>query len=424
MPWKRAEGLRAFLRGSASIALAMALMNVGTYAFTLAAARILGPREYGAIAAIMGLMLVLNVLSLGLQATAARRVSANPENMAGIEREVVDAGYRSGVVLTVATLVAAPFISDVLRLHSWGSAVLLALSMLPLTVMGAYAGLFQGERRWTPLAMIYLAVGAGRLVFGLTTMVLRPDVLGAMVGVAIGNAVPALIGWWYLRHPDRRAGLPEPATSVEPRSRRSVLGEVAHNSHALLAFFALSNTDVLIARAVLDDHAAGLYAGGLILAKAVLFLPQFVVVIAFPSMVDGKRSRMQRQALGLIFGIGAIATLGAWLLTPLAVLFVGGSAYADLTGTIWAFAGIGTLLAMLQLLVYGTVARQHRSAVAVIWIGLAALISAAFVVGSVGQLLLWVATVQLCVLIALVVLGRHDVDATSAEQVLETQAAH
>ena len=50
---------------------------------------------------------------------------------------------------------------------------------------------------------------------------------------------------------------------------------------------------MIVARNVLTDHDAGLYAGGLILTKAVLFLPQFVVVIAFPSMstVDERRGR-------------------------------------------------------------------------------------------------------------------------------------
>ena len=61
--------------------------------------------------------------------------------------------------------------------------------------------------------------------------------------------------------------------------RETILGSLA-----LLAFFVLSNTDIVIARNVLDSHQAGLYAGGLILTKAVLFLPQFVVVVAFPSM--------------------------------------------------------------------------------------------------------------------------------------------
>ncbi len=70
----------------------------------------------------------------------------------------------------------------------------------------------------------------------------------------------------------------------EDHGFRRVIRESVHNSQVLLAFFALSNADIVIARNVLDEHDAGLYAGGLILTKAVLFLPQFVVVIAFPSM--------------------------------------------------------------------------------------------------------------------------------------------
>ena len=38
------------------------------------------------------------------------------------------------------------------------------------------------------------------------------------------------------------------------------------------------------ARSVLDSHDSGLYAAGLIVTRAVMFLPQFVVVVAFPSM--------------------------------------------------------------------------------------------------------------------------------------------
>ena len=66
-----------------------------------------------------------------------------------------------------------------------------------------------------------------------------------------------------------------------------MLREVAHNSHALLAFFALSTADVIVSRSVARRPRGGLYAGGLILAKAVLFLPQFVVVLALPC--DGSR---------------------------------------------------------------------------------------------------------------------------------------
>ena len=48
-----------------TLAVAMGVMNVATYGFTILAARLLGPRDYGAFAALMGLLLVITVVSLG-----------------------------------------------------------------------------------------------------------------------------------------------------------------------------------------------------------------------------------------------------------------------------------------------------------------------------------------------------------------------
>ena len=53
----------------------MGIMNVATYGFQMVAARALGPQDFGAFAALMNLMLVVSVMSLAVQATAARRIS-------------------------------------------------------------------------------------------------------------------------------------------------------------------------------------------------------------------------------------------------------------------------------------------------------------------------------------------------------------
>jgi O-antigen/teichoic acid export membrane protein len=306
-------------------------------------------------------------------------------------------------------VIASPLVVVLLKpggpLGGYAAALLLAASCLPLTLMGAQAGLLQGERRWYSLAAVYVAVGLGRVLLGFGGMLWREDVTGAMVGVTLGNVVPTVIGWFALR---RRVALPDvgPGDPEAPEPT-GVLTEVAHNSHALLAFFALINTDVILARVLLDPHESGLYAGGLILAKAVLFLPQFVVVIAFPTMSDPTvRRRMEISALGVVLATGLVATVGAWLLRSLAVVFVGGQEYSDLEPAIWAFAAVGTLWAMEQLMVYSTVARQSRRSVAVIWLGLVALVVAAQPAHTVGQLLAVVAAVHVVVLGVLVALSQ------------------
>jgi O-antigen/teichoic acid export membrane protein len=405
--------LPAWLTGSGVIAIGMGIMNVGTYGFTLLAARILGPREYGALAALMGLMLVTAVVQLGLQATAARRVSTQPHRLAETEHEVIRASWKAAWALVAIATLASPLVVGLLRPGGpWGgylAALLLAVSCLPLTLMGAQAGLLQGERRWFFLAAVYVAVGLGRVLLGLGGMLWREDVTGAMVGVTLGNVVPAVIGWLALRRrvPATAGAHESPGATEAPEPATGVLAEVAHNSHSLLAFFALTNTDVVLARILFDPHDSGLYAGGLILAKAVLFLPQFVVVIAFPNMSDpAVRRRMEVSALGVVLAMGLAATLGAALLRPLAVVFVGGPEYSELEPLIWAFAAVGTLWAMEQLMVYSTVARQSRRSVAVIWVGLVALVVAAQPADSVGQLLQVVAAVHVVVLGVLVALSQ------------------
>ncbi len=390
--------MRGLLRSGAGIAIAMAVQNLAAYVFTLVAARRLGPAEYSAVASLMGLLLVVVVLALGLQATGARKIAAAPERRAEIEAALMSATYRSALALGALCLLLTPVIVTVLALDSWGPALMIGLSAVPLTIVGGQSGVLQGEQRWRPLGAVYLAIGVGRLVVAGAAMLVSPTPMAAMTGVAIAAWLPALIGALSLGHvgPRRRD------RAIVQRGEE-LLREVRSNSHALLAFFALSNVDVVVARIAFDDHVAGLYAGGLILTKAVLFLPQFIVVIAFPSMAapTGRRD-VYFKAMVLVAVIGAVATLGTSLFSSAAVAFIGGPAYAEIEPIIGWFALLGTILALIQLTVYEVVARQLRASVWLFWAALLAVAAATPFVATEQQLLATVLTVDTILLVVLV----------------------
>ena len=361
--------LRTLAQTSAGIAVAMAVMNVATYGFTMLATYLLGPKDYGALIAAMNFLIVVSVISLGLQATAARRISADPRHVGQIERSIMRVTYRAAAAIGLLLLVLTPLIDRLLRLDSLPTTALIAVSSVPLTIMGGQAGILQGERRWAPLGAVYVAAGVPRLVIATGLVLWEPGEFTALLGVTIGFFAPALVGWWALR-----AGRQPGEVSLE-HGGMAILKEALHSSQALFAFFALSNVDIIVARNVLSDHDSGLYAAGLIITKAMLFLPQFVVVVAFPSLATAhERQRAMVRSLTLIAGLGVVGTLAAWLLAPVAMVFAGGAGFAEIQPYLWLFALLGTLLSMIQLLVYSVLARQGRWTVLAVWVALACVI--------------------------------------------------
>jgi O-antigen/teichoic acid export membrane protein len=394
--------VRDFARSGSSMAVSISIANIATYGFTVAAARILGPDEYGAVAALMATLLVICVLPLGLQATGARRVSAEPAHRDEIEREIIRVGVVSAAGLGLVMLVIAPLLERVLRLDNLVSAVLVAAACVPLTLMGAQSGVLQGERRWPPLSLVYLALGIPRLLVGVAFVLWQPTQASAMLGVTIAAVFPAVVGWLALRRPGRDR--PAPVDSLGPRRHptRDILRETAHNSQALLAFFALSNADVVVARHGLGTELAGLYAAGLILTKAMLFLPQFVVVVAFPDLsTEANRRSALLRSLGLVGGLGVVGIAATFLLPGLALVFVGGQAYEPIEDQLWMFAVLGTVLSMLQLLVYAVLARSGRRPVLLVWVALAAVVVLGLRADSVTGLLTTVLVCDTALLVAL-----------------------
>jgi O-antigen/teichoic acid export membrane protein len=402
----------AKLRGGGAVALAMFVLNVTTYAFTIAAARILGPSDYGVLAAWMNLLLVVNVGALGLQATTARRLSSGAKDLDDLEPQLVRLTVSSSLALGVILLLLTPVINVALQLDDLLMAALVGISVVPLTLLGGLLGILQGERRWGAFSAVQICIGAPRLVVGLGLMLWRPEPRWAAIAVLVALLVPVVVGFVALR--DRHLGRGRRSEGRQSDGRqsdgrrghglRALVVELGHNSQALLAFFAVSNVDLIVARHVLDDHDAGLYAAGLILAKAVLFLPQFVSTVAFPSMASGEQPRAFTTALGAVIGLGALATLTTAVLPGLALVFVGGSAYDDVRSRLWVFAVVGTLLACLMMVVYGLLARGGQRSVYLIWVALIAIVGFGLTVSSITGMLTVVLVVDAALVLALLAL--------------------
>jgi O-antigen/teichoic acid export membrane protein len=398
----------AKLRGGGSVALAMLVLNITTYGFTIAAAHILGPDDYGALAAWMNLLLVVNVGALGLMATTARRLSSGEHDLDDLESQLVRLTLVTSAVLGLVLLVLTPLINVLLQLDDALMAAMVGVSAVPLTLVGGLSGILQGERRWGALSAVQICIGVPRLVVGVALMLWRPEPRWGAIAIAVTLVVPVIVGLHALRHRQLRPG-------QEREGLRSLALEMVHNSQALLAFFAVSNVDLIVARHVLDSHDAGLYAAGLIMAKAVLFLPQFVSIVAFPSMASGDNPRTFAMAVGSVIGLGMLATLGTAAFPGLALLFVGGSAYDGISSRLWIFAVLGTLLACLMMVVYALLARGGQRSVYLTWAGLVAIVGLGLTVSTIDGLLTVVISVDAALVLLLLVAHQRSAGVTARD---------
>lgn len=356
------------LSGAALIAAAMLAMSVLAYGFTIVAARLMIPAEFGALTALMSIILVANVASLGLQAAVARQLAVAPQHRSAIVARTSRVSLAVAAVVSSIVAISTVIATPLLRLDSYLPVLLCAAMIFPLTMMGAQAGVAQGTDRWARLATIYFAQGVGRIGGGVAGLLIEPSVTAAMAGLAVGAWVPVLAGGGLLRWADS-----------DTESTRPSIPDVLASSSALLAYFALSSSDAIIARAVLDPHESGLYASGLILAKSALFLPQFVSVVLFPALARDSGRQTRTFATGSVVLLGALVVTATAIFPSLALILVGGNDYAEVADYLWMFALSGSLLAVVHVLVFDALARQSRGVTLVQWGALGVIVLASFI---------------------------------------------
>jgi O-antigen/teichoic acid export membrane protein len=346
------------------VAPAMAAANALNYAFNLVMSRLLGPADYGALGALLALVLVGTVPGVALQAVVARHTTLAGEAVGRLWSRVLVAVVAVGAALGLLTVAASPAVAAFLHLPSLGPSLWLAAALLPLPLLSAVQGMLQGREWFGALAAVLLVSAAGRLAVGVGLVEGGLGVSGALAATAIGSAVAVLVAVPRLRAP---GGWERPRLAMPPRwpgkgsSAAAFGGEVAAAAAGVLGLLLLANVDVLLARHFLTAEASGLYAAGAVLTKIAFWAPQFVVTLVFPRLVTATdRRRLLGRSAAVVAAVGAPLVVGAALAPGLAARLSFGEAYLDVGPTLPLFAALGVGLALVQLVLFTGMATADR----------------------------------------------------------------
>jgi O-antigen/teichoic acid export membrane protein len=348
--------------GATWVAVAMAVANGLGYLLNLVSSRVLGPSGFGALGALLGLILIGNVAALGLQAVTARVLAADRAAAASHAAALYRLALLSAAGVAALALAAAPMLTELLHLTDAAAVWLLPLVLAPLTVTGVQLGLLQGTERFRSLGNLYVVAAAGKVGGGLVGAMAGGSVTSTIAGTAVGATLSAATGHVMVR------GL---LGGGAGRIGRERVRELLYATHSLLVLFALTNVDVLLARHYLPGPEAGRYAVGAVVAKGAFWLPGFVAVVALPALSDAaRRRRAAVRSIAAVAACGVAATAVCAVFGDLVVALVGGSAYASLAPRVWLFAAAGSLYALAQLLLYSRLAATDRRALVAVWAAL------------------------------------------------------
>ena len=303
-----------------AVGLAAATMgaNLIAVAFTVVFTRLLGADDYGSLAALLNLSVILLVPGSALQVVVVREATLGRLGRGG-ELAGTLARWSRHIMIALAVVAAlsvaarAP-LADLINVdQEWGAAAVPVTGVMWL-LLCVQRGLLQADRAYREVGLSILLEALGRLGVALAFVGAGLGVTGAYLGTLASLALTALALALLLR---RRLG--PPARDARPHPLRALARAAALPIAALTLVAALQNVDVIMAKHVLTDAVAGVYAATTVAAKAVVWI---AVGLGFWVLPEATRRAAgggdPRPVLGR--GLAVIAGLSACALTIFAVV--------------------------------------------------------------------------------------------------------
>ena len=363
------EEMRGLHAGAIVLAGVIAV-NVGNYLFHLLAARELGPASYSDVVSLLALAGLIGLPLGGVQVVVARRVA---RLSAAGDRAGLRAFFRLGLVATtvVSTAVAlvvvilSPVIQSALGIGSLAAIVVTAALTIPALLTPIALGVAQGLQRFTLLSVSLTASTAVRLATLVVVLALGFGVTAVLAASLIGSLVALAVPLARLDESFRGP------RAIRPRiSRHALATSLLPVVLGLLAITALTTADVIVAKAVFDDHEAGIYGSASLVGRVILYLPAAIVTVLLPK-VSARATRGEASGDILAASVGVTVAASASLTVAYAavpntvVQLAFGSEFDDAAGLLYLFGIAMSGYALLNVLLIYHLA---RNATAMSWL--------------------------------------------------------
>jgi len=346
---------KRLIQGVIVVGAGLAVPQVLAYAASVIAARLLVPAEFGAFGAMQGITQIGTPIGLAIQAVVARRLVKNSQNK---HHDLLKFGLEVSIAVMILTLLVSFPLSSIFHID-YLVLVLTIGAVAPFVFISTQLGIAQGKELYLKVAGIYIVFGIGRSISAIVGLLIYPELISVGIGFFGGTLLSVIFAHYVLGNSKK--------FWKTVRAEKGV-SELYKAAQALIALYVLVNIDVLLARIVLSPAQSGVYTVGMLVAKIAFFMPQAITVVLFPKMGKNDSSALRLAVLGTTL-IGSAYVGFCYFASEFIVNAIGGSGYSELYSEVWIFALEGSLFAVLQVLLYGRIAREDTKVSILLWVG-------------------------------------------------------
>ncbi len=329
------------------------------------AAAAMSESEYGVFLALLQVLNLMLIPSLGLQSVFAQQAAGalNMElqgQLASTTRRLLAGLFVLWVAIVALGLLFQNQVTSTLKIANpavWWVTMLIGLSMLWLPIV---QGLLQGTQRFFWLGGVQILNGCGRF-FGVLVLVwgLGLQSLGAMTAALAGFALAGAVAAWQSRSLWVGHGAPM-------RWREWFAGVVPLTLGLGAGQFMMS-ADQILAQSIFDKEVTYLYGAPGMIGRALIFFTVPVLSVMFPKIVESaaraEKSNVLVLALGATAALGGAAALACTVLPELPLRIIYKKEYWAAAPLVPWFAWCMLPLTLSNVLIANLLARRRFEAV-------------------------------------------------------------
>jgi O-antigen/teichoic acid export membrane protein len=261
------------LSGSIVLLLGSVVVSMANFGYNIGVARLLGPSDFGHVAAAVTILLLISAITLSFQLLCTKLVvkATTAESKAAVFQHLMKRAWVIGIALASCMLVANSFLTKYLRLSSSWLIVLLSVGLCIYVPLGVKRGGLQGTCRFRALSWNMAAEAITKFGGALVLIALGFGVLGAVSAIS-GSIIFAFC-------------LPDSAHELRGSAARWISAPVGETRQAIVFFVGqviISNIDILMVKHFFRPEEAGLYAAIALVGRLLYFGAWSVVSAMFP----------------------------------------------------------------------------------------------------------------------------------------------